>query len=319
MATFDSSTNASNLARYYERKLLSTLEPRLVLAPLGKQQKIPKGEGKLVRWLRYAKHNPSTNPLSEGVNPAATSLTTSQVEAIVDQYGEYVTVSDFINFTALDPVMKNISERLGRGAADLVEQLHVTELDAEAFEFWAGDATGVGDIAQADVLNHQEIIQASVDQELAFIGPHESGKRVAVLNTAAKFDIMADNSAGSWVDINKFTDGPQSKILNGQFGEMYGARLVTSDRMSALAAQGPGNDVTVRNNYLIGEEGYGNVSFASKQIIEMIMKGEDSGGVSNPLNMYSTVGYKLKAYKVKYLDSGSKRVINIRAASAQDA
>ena len=316
MAAMTTATNPANLARYYERKLLSVLEPNLVLAKFGKETKIPKGEGKLVRWTRYAKHNPSLTPLTECTNPAEVSIPSSQVEAIVDQYGEYAKVSDLLSFTALDPVLSSLSERFGRAAADLIEQLIVAELDAEGFEQLVANAANVDAITQTDVLEHQEIIEAMVRQQQDFIQPHESGKYVACLNTAAKFDIMSDTQAGSWSDINKFVAGAQDKIIRGQFGEMYGARLTSSDRMSSAANAG---SVQVRNNYVIGEEAFGTVSLASRSVVEMIMKDERSGGISNPLNMCATVGYKLKGYKVKYLDSGSKRVTIIKAASAQDA
>ena len=62
MATSTTLTNASNLHLYYEKKLLSVLEPRLVLMPLGKKQRLPKGNGKQVKWLRYSAIAGSTSP-----------------------------------------------------------------------------------------------------------------------------------------------------------------------------------------------------------------------------------------------------------------
>lgn len=309
-------TNPNNLARYYERRLLSVLEPRLVLAPLGKETSIPKGEGKLVRWTRYAKHNPSTAPLTEGQNPSDVQIPTSQVEATVAQYGEYACVSDLLKFTALDPVVESLAERFGRAAADLIEQLIVAELDLKGSDQFVANAANADAITQTDVINHKEIIEATIAQQLDFISEHESGKYVYVGNAAARFDLMADPQAGAWADINKFVNGPQNKLMTGEFGEMYGVKLLISDRMTQATNTG---GIEVRNNYVIGEEAFGTVSLKSGRIIEMKMKDERSGGTSNPLDMFGTVGYKLKGYVVKYLDDNSKRVVIIKAASAQDA
>jgi N4-gp56 family major capsid protein len=281
-------------------------------------QKIPKNSGRLVRWTRYEKLEPSLAPLIEGTNPAEVSLDTFQVEATVDQYGEFAKVSDLLKFTAIDPVIENLAERFGRGAADLIEQLIIAELDAEAFEQFAGNQSDFDSITQADVMSHEEIIAAITAQELDFIRPHESGRTQVVLNTVSKRDLQSDPAVGSWVDLNKYTGGSdaQRKLLSGTFGEMYGAALRISDRMSNATNTGT---IKVYNNYCIGEEAFGVVDLASGRPIEMVLKDERSGGVSNPLNMFGTVGYKVKGYATKYLDSGSKRVVNIRAASVVDA
>ena len=118
MAVSTTSTNASNLHLYYERKLLDTLEPRLVLQPLGKQQRLPKGLGTQVKWLRYARIAGSVSTLTEGTPPSEISFTTSNVTADILQYGQFSKVSDLLSYTAIDPVLRNLSERFGRAAAD---------------------------------------------------------------------------------------------------------------------------------------------------------------------------------------------------------
>jgi N4-gp56 family major capsid protein len=128
MATSTTSTNAANLHLYYEKKLLSVLEPRLVLMPLGKKQRLPKGNGKQVKWLRYSAIAGSTSPLTEGTPPSEISFSTSNVTADIVQYGQYAKVSDLLSDTAIDPVLENLSERFGIAASKTIDELIVSEL-----------------------------------------------------------------------------------------------------------------------------------------------------------------------------------------------
>jgi len=123
-------TNAQNLHIWFEKKLLSVLEPRLRLFPLGMKQNLPGGNGKQVKWLRYSKVASSTTALTEATVPADIALPTYNVTATVDQYGQWVKISDMLADTAIDPVMKNSATRLGKAAAETIEDLIVAECDA---------------------------------------------------------------------------------------------------------------------------------------------------------------------------------------------
>jgi N4-gp56 family major capsid protein len=314
MATSTTSTNAANLHVYYEKKLLSTLEPRLVLFNLGKKQRLPKGNGKQVKWLRYSRIESSLTPLTEGTAPSEISFTTANVTADVQQFGQFVKISDMLSDTAIDPVLENVMERLGRAAATTIEDLIVAELDAQAAIQRVNNRANDDAIVAGDVLNHKELIEAMISQKADFIGPHESGSYVAVIHPSNQFDLLVDTQTGSWLDINKFVSPAQEKLMNGEFGRLYGARLLVSDRMTDADNAGA-PVVNVKKNYMIGEEAFGVVELDGRSL-EMIMKDHKSGGVSNPLNQFATTGYKIHGFKAKYLDSSSKRAIQIRAASA---
>lgn len=313
MANSTTVSNAANLHLYYEKKLLSTLEPRLVLQPLGKKQKLPKGLGTQVKWLRYAAISESTTPITEGTAPSEIGFTTSNVTASVLQYGQFAKISDLLSDVAIDPVLSNLSERFGIAAAKTIEQLIVIELDAQSSTQFVGAASSNATTSIGMVLNHKELVEAMIRQKAAFIGPHESGSYVAVLHPNAEYDIMTDVQAGSMLDLRKYTDPKQ--VLNGEIGKMYGMRFLVSDKMSIYAGAGAtGNDV-INAAYVIGEEAFGVVELDGSSV-KMINKKHGSGGTSDPLDQIATVGYKIHGFAAKYLDNASKRVIKIRAASS---
>lgn len=312
MAVSTTSTNSANLHLYYEKKLLETLEPRLQLYKLGKKQRLPKGNGKQVKWLRYTKISSSTSALTEGTAPSEISFTTANVTATVSQYGQFAKVSDMLSDTAIDPVLENLSERFARAAAETVEDLIIAELDSGAAIQRVNNAGSDDALTSNDILNHSELLEAVISQKIAFIGPHEMGNYMAVIHPACQFDLLNEQAVGSWVDVNKYVDGSQKKILNGEFGQMYGIRFLVSDKMTAAANM---SSVSIKKNYVIGEEAFGVVELDGSSI-EMIIKDHKSGGVANPLNQYATVGYKIHGFVPKYLDASSKRVVQIRCAAS---
>ena len=313
IATTTNANNTAQLHVYYEKKLLSTLEPRLVLQPLGKKQKLPKGLGKEVKWLRYDAILGNTTPISEGAPPGETNFVTSNVTAIVLQYGQFAKISDLLSDVAIDPVLSNLSERFGIAAAKTIEQLIVAELDAQSATQFVGAASSNATISLGMLLTHKELVEAMIRQKAALIGPHESGSYVAVLHPNAEYDIMTDVQAGSMLDLRKFTDPKQ--VLNGEIGKMYGMRFLVSDKMTPYPGAGAtGNDV-INAAYVIGEEAFGVVELDGNSV-KMINKKHGSGGTSDPLDQIATVGYKIHGFAAKYLDNASKRVIKIRAASS---
>jgi hypothetical protein len=75
----------------------------------------------------------------------------------------------------------------------------------------------------------------------------------------------------------------------------------------------------VWNSYVIGERAFGVVELSDKSF-QIIVKDASSGGVANPLNQFSTIGWKIMGFVPKYLGGSSNgtadRVTLIRAATA---
>lgn len=312
-------TSAGSLAQlhlYYEKKLLSVLEPRLVLQPLGKKQRLPKGTGKQVKWLRYSAIAGSTVPLVEGTVPSEINFSTSNVTADIQQYGQYAKVSDLLSDVAIDPVLENLSERFGIAASKTIEELIVSEIANNCANQYAGatptnNYTNFASIPAAAVLSHKELIEAMIKQKAAFIGPHESGEYVCVLHPRAEYDLLADSQAGSFLDVMKYTDN--RPILNGEVGRMYGMRFLVSDKMLTSVGTGQaGQDI--HQSFVIGEEAFGVVELNGDSM-KMIMKKHGSAGANDPLDQFATVGYKIHGFVAKYLDAGSRRVIAVNASS----
>ncbi len=316
MATVTTSTNSANLHSYFVKKLLSVLQPNLVLYPLGKKTALPEGNGKQVKWLQYTRVSGSSTALTEGVIPSEISVTSANVTATIAQYGQFAKISDLFDMTAIDGPMKEFMELFGRAGAETVEDLIAAELEDTLTQAWVPDATsGAANanddaLAAADVATLKQFIKQMVALKIAYVGPHEQGKYIVVLHPAAQYDLMADVNTGGWVDVNKYVGLEQKNIMRGEIGSAYGMRFTSSDKMLSVANA---SAVSVKSNYILGEECFGVVDLGGKNV-QIISKPHGSGGTSDPLNQIATVGYKIQGFVAKNFAAGRGR--NLRCAAS---
>jgi N4-gp56 family major capsid protein len=316
MAVQTTGDHAALLHSYYVKKLLQTLQPRLQLYKLGKKTQLPQGLGVRAKWLIYTKIASSTTALTEGTNPSEISFTTANVTADVAQYGQFAKVSDLLESTAIDNTIENLAELFGKAGAETIEDLIVAQLDSALTVQRVNSRAANNDILASDVVTLKEFLRGSITLKQAYVKPHEMGAYMAVLHNATEYDMLSEVNPGGWLDLASYakSGGPGSKeVMEGEIGKCYGIRFVVSDKMTAAANSG---SISVKNNYLIGEECFGVVELGQKSV-EMIIKPSDSGGQSNPLNMFGTVGYKIKGFAAK--NFAANRGLVIKGASSFSA
>ena len=311
MSVSTTSSNASNLHLYYNKKLLTTLQPRLQLYKLGKKCQLPAGLGVRAKWLIYTKIASSTSALSEGTNPSEISFTTANITADVAQYGQFAKVSDLLETVAIDPVVESLSELFARAGAESIEDLIIAELNSTLTVQRAnGVASSDDNITAADVVTMKDFLKGSITLKVAKVGPHEMGSYMAVLHPSTEYDILSETNVGGWLDLASYAKAGNGETVSGEIGKCYNIRFMTSDKMTAADNSGT---ISVKKNFLIGEECFGVVELGKKSV-EMIVKPSESGGQANPLNMYGTVGYKIKGFVAKNFAAARGQLI--KGASA---
>jgi len=318
-ANHTTSTLSANLHVYYVKKLLDTLGRDKVIEDLGVASiTIPKGAGQQAKWLRYDEFNvsdPTTFLLTESVIPSESTITTRNLTATALQYGTYVACSDKLVYTAIDPVMESMADRLGEHAGQLVELLCRNELDSNGANQFANGKANLAATGAGDVLTAKELLKAMITFKKASVPAHESGAYVAVIHPACAGDLMNDTNVGGWSDLNKYVPAGRDQILNAKEGMCYGVKVKTSDLISSTTT-GTLGSATVYSNLVLGKAAFGTVKLGSKNVE---FHTYDEGGTANPLKQFSTTGYKLLGFVPKAFGGSSNgtsdRVIRIRAAS----
>ena len=121
----------ADLQTYFAANLLEVAELRTVLEQFGEKVPVPSNSSKTIHFVREEKFSSAVPAqLTEGVAPDAIPIQMSQFEAIMEQYGIVVRLSDLSELTAKHPITQKTIFLLGLQAAEIYDQLIFTVLDA---------------------------------------------------------------------------------------------------------------------------------------------------------------------------------------------
>lgn len=127
-------------AAYAAKELLTRATPYLVLEKFLQAKPLPENSSKTIKFRRYNSLGLATTPLTEGVTPASTKVTYSDVTATVDQYGSIAEITDVIQDTHEDPVLREITTILSEQAAQTVETIRYNVIKAGTNVGYTGTA-----------------------------------------------------------------------------------------------------------------------------------------------------------------------------------
>ena len=102
-----------NLQGYYDRNLLERAVPAELHGIFLQSRPVPKNMGTRINFRRYGSLAVATTPLGEGLTGDGKKMTNTDIYATLKQYGDFVTMSDFLMQTGLDPILVEAGEVLG--------------------------------------------------------------------------------------------------------------------------------------------------------------------------------------------------------------
>ena len=132
---------SARTAAFAARELLTRGQPYLVLEKFGQAKALPANNSSVMKFRRYNALSNTPKTLTEGVTPASTKLTHTDVTATLTQMGEVVTLSDVILDTHEDPVLNETVGLLGEQAAQMVEKMRFGVLKAGTNVIYANGAS----------------------------------------------------------------------------------------------------------------------------------------------------------------------------------
>lgn len=214
---------------FYDRQLLESAKTRFVHAKFGQLRPIPLHSGKRVQFRRWNLFDPDTVglALAEGVTPAGQSLSQTEVEAEVSQYGAYVEISDLVDMTGYDQVISDSAELLGEQLGTVVEWVTRDAMCAGNNVQRPGGKTARSSIVATDKLTVSEIRRAVRTLKRAKARPFcENGRKphfVCICSPEATYDLQNDTL---WQDVSKYANA--EAIYSGEIGRLFGVVFVES-------------------------------------------------------------------------------------------
>lgn len=269
---------------YYSDYLIDNAEPNLVHDQFGQKHPIPKNGGKTIEFRKFVPLGKALTPIQEGVTPDGKSLSVTKIEATVDQYGDYVTLSDLVQLTAIDNMLLETTKLLGHQAGQTLDTVTREVLNGGTSAIYAG-----GKEARASLDDTCKLTVTDIYKAARFLktqnAPKIEGGYVAIIHPDVAYDLMRDEE---WVDVHKYS--ATKEIFEGEIGKIAGVRFVETTEAKIFAKAGAsGKDVY--STLVLGANAYG-VTELTGGGLQHIVKQLGSGGTSDPLNQRGTAGWK---------------------------
>lgn len=283
---------------YFFKLLLVRNKPRLVHGLFAERANLPSGRGKTVVWRRYAQLATATTAVLEGVTPPGKTLSKQDIRATVEQYGDWILITDVLEFTCEN-------KALNQGVSELNDQMHRTEdeLIRNVLVATASTTTASNGTPEATCLNETDIdsiantlqnndsrpiapmIKASVGQGTSPI----QAAYWAIMNTALNTDLK---KVTGFLNTSEYPR--QTGVLEAERGSVNEVRFLASTlahKEGSASAPFPSSAGTYYYIPIIARNAYGVVDLR-KANAKLIMHPRGSGGSGDPLNQRQTAAWK---------------------------
>ena len=268
---------------YYDMTLIDEAQAALVHDQFAQKRDIPKNGGKKIEFRKFASLPKALTPLTEGVTPDGKSLNVTAIEATVSQYGDYITMSDVLDLTAIDPVIVEATKILGRQAGLTLDTVTRNILQAGTNVTYCPKADGTAVTSRSALDDTCQLTVKVVKQVVAKLkgqnAPTINGKYVAIVHPYVAYSLMTDPE---WIDAHKYAN--PTNLYNGEIGEIAGVRFVETTEAKVHAGG-------VFGTLFLGANAYGTTEITGGGL-QTIVKPKGSTGTADPLDQRSSVGWK---------------------------
>jgi N4-gp56 family major capsid protein len=294
-----------HMSTFYDKVFLERAKLMLVHAVGAQVKKIKRNMGKTVQWNRMTPLAVATSAITEGTTPSAVAMSTTAVSAAAAQYANYTQTSDLYELTSIDEGLKEEVDIMGQNAGETIDTLIRDELDG------GGTAQIVNSLAltavtATDIIDGVEIRKAVRTLKLNKAPTFEGGLYYGIISVTVAADLRGDSE---WLDANRYVNA--ELIKNGEIGRLHGVKFFETNNEMVSADAGSGN-VDIYTTFVFGKHAYGIVDIEGQSEPKILVKNPSAGDTSNPLDLYSTVGWKV-LFVAKVLNSAW--VIELKTAA----
>lgn len=230
MNTF--STFQSNAQTYIAAQTLKRVHKDVIVYNLGKKEKLPNRFSKTFQFTRYERLDLPKTTLSEGVTPSSgDTMSITTVQAVMDQWGSYVELTDVAQITAKHPALQQAQELISIQAKETIDRECIELLLSNTSVRYAGsNNTARVDLAAADYLTTSDAKKAIAALRRAGAHPVSGRLYIGLIDPSVEMDLLEDNTfqnAASYSNI--------MALKNGEAGIWMGVRWVVSNLLPTVS------------------------------------------------------------------------------------
>ena len=232
---------SAEMKTYYGMELLDNAKPQLVHNQFAATKPLPTGGGKTVEWRKFGSFDKALTPLTEGVTPDGSGISVSYITKELAQYGDYTTVSDMLDLTAIDDVVLEITDRHGANMGLTLDTVTRNEIQQGKQVLYAPaigadgsktEVTARGALTAACRLTSEMVAKAAT-QLKKMNAPTFDGKYVCILHPSVAFDLRQDEA---WIAAHQYAAA--TELFSGEIGELHGVRFVETTEAKNLPGRG---------------------------------------------------------------------------------
>jgi len=320
---------------YYDRKLLERARPKLIAQDFGQKRPLPSNSSLTIKFRKYNDLTRAVSSLqmTEGVIGDGEKMSITDILASVRQYGNFVTITDLVQVSIEDPVLNEAVDLLAEQMADTIDTITFSALNAGTNVRLASAAADVASLAQP-------IKGADFDYAIRMFRRNNADPFTEIVRASTGFntfpirpaywafihpDVAKDlENISGFISVERYAS--QGPVHDAEIGAYKNVRFLMTTQCPILdhagnPAHNPGSVATwvpattnttkanVYSTILVAKNAYGLVDL-DKGTVKSIVKTPGTSDTSNPLNQFSTAGWKL-LYTAKILDES--KIIRIQS------
>lgn len=242
---------------------------------------------KSISFPRFDMLAPTVTPLNEREDIASVALSESNVILTPKEYGNVITTTSLADIQSGGNVFRAATQLVARNMADSMNLLATRALEASTNVITA-DGGAEADLTAGKVITRELLNKIYNKLARANVPKHSAGYYVALLHEDVIADLRESATAGSWVDVSKYSNA--ISILTNEVGMLGGFRIVQNNSAKINVDGGAGAVDTYKSSFL----GYNGLGKAESVIPEMRMTGPfDKLGRFVNVGWYSVTDYKI--------------------------
>jgi len=286
----------------------------MVTQRYGQTDNQPKKASKTRTWRRYHSFPVATSPLAEGVSPAEQQITYSDYTATLQQYGAKSPITDVVQDTHEDPMLRVLSERSGEQAAKTVETVTIDVLKGGSNVYYANAAASRSAVNSPPLRADFRRVVRQFDRQNAspitrIIRPTPN---VGTMGVEAGFFCMAHTDLEP--DIRGITGfkgvveyGNPGQATPGEVGSVERVRFVLTNMFDAWLAAGTAGTTYLANGstpststaadvypmIVVARDAYGIVRLQGREAVKIMVLQPNEPRGNDELGQKGSVGWKL--------------------------
>lgn len=286
---------------WYDKRLLTRAIPLFLHTMFGQVRDIPRKAGTTtIKFRRYGNLSAATTPLSEGITPAGSQLSVTDITATVLQYGDFITITDVLDFTSADPILTETAEILGDQAGDTLDQVTRDVLAAGTAVTYANGtartdvgsshlitSTLVRQVVRTMKIANARRITTMVDPDTGYATTPVNACYVAICHPKTTYNLKVE-SGGGFLPVEKYAN--KANLMQGEVGALDEVRFIETSNAKVFTGGGA-SSIDVYATLFFAQNAYG-ITRISGESLKNIVKPLGTAGSADPLDQRATSGWK---------------------------